>query len=217
MTKEEILGRLESLPFIEIFHVEETCAVVYNQQAETDFTVRFAEFFTKEDLKALIHICSGIPKELQFDSASMAEYLWQVMDHNAFLTLGGLWFVWEDADYSRIAKFHEYGDAVLLPEYKATGCMWFQRQVCIVDVGRILAQLEKKYPNYREDPDFDATGYLRRELVVTALHELRHLMLDTNPALPIDQYPLELGNEAMVERYAQELCEDNSIAHIFTN
>ena len=204
MTREEILGRLESLPFIDIFEVTEQQVVAYDLHTETDFAIHFAESFSKETLKALIHVPSEIPAQLQFHVDALTDYLWETMDHNAFLTLNGLWYVCSDEDYRAIAHTHDYDEAITLPEQDAQGCMWFSRQVCIVDVSRIL----------KKNPGADITQ-LRRELMVTTLHELRHLMLDTNPALPIDEYPLELGKEFLVERYAQEVCEDLQIAHIF--
>ena len=211
MTRQEILDSLESCPFVEIFEVTREQVVAYNQNAATDFTIRFAEPFTKEDLRALIHVLPDIPAALRPDADALAEYLWEVMDRNAFLTLGGLWYVYSDAQYAQIARFHGYDEAVTLPDHDAKGCMWFARQVCIVDVRRIEQYLARKNPN----PDFDPLGYLRRDVVVTTLHELRHVMLDTNPVLPIDDYPLELGTEFMVERYAQDICEDACILHIF--
>lgn len=203
-TKQEILGRLESLPFIDIFEVTEQQVVAYDLHTETDFAIRFAETFTKEDMRALIHVSPEIPAALQFDVDKLTDYLWDVMDHNAFLTLNGLWYVCSDADYRIVSQFHDCDEAIILPEHDSMGCMWFSRQVCIVDVGRIK----------RKHPGADV-AQLWRELVVTTLHELRHLMLDTNPALPIEEYPLELGSEFMVERYAQEICEDGQITNIF--
>jgi hypothetical protein len=215
MTQQEIIGRLESLPFLDIFEVNEQYAVAYDQRNATDFTIRFAEHFTKKDLKALIHVSPEIPKRLQFDLDRLTQYLWSVMDHNAFLTLSGLWYVYSDNDYHTVARFHGCEDAIFLPEHNAKGCMWFDRQVCIVDVRRIEQYLERKNPRHWKNPHFHSVDYLRRELIVTTLHELRHLMLDTNPTLPIDEYPLELGSEFLVERYAQDTCEDTSISHIF--
>jgi hypothetical protein len=204
ITRQEIMSRLSSLPYIEIFEVTEEYVVAYNQYNETDFTIRFAEYFTKKDLKDLIHVSPNIPEELQFDLDMLVDYLWEVMDHNAFLTLNGLWYVCGDEEYRSIAQYHDCADALVLPEHDAMGCMWFVRQVCIVDVARILRHTPKNLPSFR-----------KRELIVVTLHELRHLMMDTNPALPEDVYPLKLGSEFMVERYAQEACDDNQIAHIF--
>ena len=215
MTRQEILGRLESLPFIDIFEVADRWVVAYNSYTGTDFTVHFAESFTKQDLKERLHISPQIPAFLRPDPDALTDYLWEVMDPNAFLTLSGLWYVCSDADYETVAQFHSCGDAAVLPEHAAKGCMWYARQVCIVDVRQIGQFLQRKNPNHWKDPNFDSVGFLRREVVVTTLHELRHLMLDTNPALPAEEYPLELGTEFMVERYAQDTCEDTRIPPIF--
>ena len=215
MTKQEIMGRLESLPFIHIFEETEHQVVAFNQHTASDFHIHFPEYFSKDDLKAHIHISAAIPAFLQFDVDAMATYLWTHMDHNAFLTLNGLWFVWNEEDYHEIASVYDCGEATILPEHKAKGCMWYARQVCIVDVQQIILYWQRKQPRFLKTPEQEAIIYLRRDLVVTTLHELRHLMLDTNPVL-WDDYPEEVGTEFQVERYAQEICEYTDIVHIFT-
>ena len=119
MTRQEIMSRLEDLPFLDIFEVTEEYAVVYDQHNETDFTVRFAEHFTKQHLKELIHVCPDMPSCLRFDVDMLTDYLWSVMDHNAFLTLAGLWYVYNEEDYQKLARFHSCHDGALLPEHKA--------------------------------------------------------------------------------------------------
>lgn len=208
------MGRLESLPFIHIFEETERYVVAYNQHTASGFQICFPEHFTREDLKSRIHISANIPSFLQFDIDTMAAYLWAHMDNNAFLTLNGLWFVWNAEDYREIARFHECDEAILLPEHKAKGCMWYARQVCIVDVQQIILYWQRKQPSHKKTPDFEAVTYLRRDLVVTTLHELCHLILETNPAFWED-YPEEMGTEFQVERYAQETCEYKDIIHVF--
>lgn len=188
--------------------------VAYNQHTASGFQVCFPEHFTQDDLRSRIHISPSIPSFLQMDADAMASYLWEHMDHNTFLTLNGLWFVWNTEDYREIARFHECDDAIVLPEHKAKGCMWYARQVCIVDARQIVLYWQRKQPAGITASDGEATAYLRRDLVVTTLHELRHLILDTNPAFWED-YPEELGTEFQVERYAQEICEYKDIIHIF--
>ena len=165
-------------------------------------------------MKNRTHISPEIPSLLQPDIDALTDYLWTHMDHNAFLTLNGLWFVWNEADYIQIARFHACGDAAILPEHRAKGCMWYARQVCIVDVKQIVLYWQRKQPGTQHTPDAEDIAYLRRDLLVTALHELRHLLLDTNPAL-WDDYPAEFATEFQVERYAQEICEYRDISHIF--
>jgi hypothetical protein len=47
------------------------------------------------------------------------------MDHNAFLTLNGLWYVCSDEDYRAIAHTHDYDEAITLPEQDARGVCGF--------------------------------------------------------------------------------------------
>lgn len=215
MTKAELLDGLRTLPFIEIFEETREQVVAYDTRCETDFVVRFSEYYTREDLKALIHISPAIPPCLQLDIDALTDYLWEVMDHNAFLTLNGLWYVYDGEEYEDIARFYEHDEILSLREHDAKGYMWFARQVCVVDIRGIIRFMERKNPNRLKDVGYDRTEYLRRDVIVTSLHELRHIMLETNPTLPLEDYPEELGTEFMVERYAQDHCVDDQILQIF--
>lgn len=215
MTRRDIISALEEHPFVDIFQISDSYAVVYDQSTATDITYYFPERYLPQHLMDKIHICPDMPSSLQIDKNTLTAYLWETMDHNAFLTLSGLWYVCSDEDYRFVARFHQCDEAVLLPNYDALGCMWYARQVCIVDVGRILKRLQKQHHRYQADPDFDPVVFLRKKLLITTLHELRHLMLDTNPALPTDAYPIELGGEFFVERYAQEVYAESDSSQVF--
>ena len=208
------MGRLESLPFIHIFEETERSVVAFNQFTASDFQICFPEYFTRDDLKERIHISEKIPALLRFDLDAMADYLWNHVDHNMFLTLSGLWFVWDEGDFAEISRFHECDEVIVLAEHKAKGYMWYARQVCIVDIRQIISYWQRKQPDGVEMWSQEAVTYLRRDMVVTALHELRHLIIETNPVF-WEEYPAELGTEFQVERYAQEICEYADIFHIY--
>ena len=121
----------------------------------------------------LIHIQSEIPAYLQFNADALTDYLWEVMVQHVLLTLNSLWYVCPETDYRTIDQFYDCNEAATVPDRNTKGCVLFAKQVCIMDVARIL----------KEHPDA-CMPKLRREPVVTTLHELRHLVFYTNPSYP---------------------------------
>lgn len=205
MSRAEIVAELQSRIGIEIFELTDEYVIFYDEGNATDTTIRFAESYTKEDLKAVIHISPSVPPELRPNVDALVDYLWEVMDHYAFLTLNGLWYIYSDEDYRTFARFHGYEDGRLLQEANSRGCMWFDRQVCIVDARRVR--------QWHPDASLD---HIHWDLIMITLHELRHLMMDTNPTLPAEEYPPELGSELKVRQFAWDLCEEERIAPIFS-
>lgn len=68
------------------------------------------------------------------------------------------------------------------------------------------------------DPWFSVENQYHIGVLQTAIHELRHLQMDTNPFLPEDTYPVEESSEEAVEAYCRDVFEDNLILeNIFPN
>lgn len=86
------------------------------------------------------------------------------------------------------------------------GKVWFYRNVAIIDVQNIVKSAEEV-----EKEDIEL-GYPSRkhqdvieQIVLTMVHELRHLMLDTNIVLSEEEYPTNLGSESKVEQFARDI------------
>ena len=64
----------------------------------------------------------------------------------------------------------------------------------------------------REVADISVSDYEKDKeyqigLLVTLIHEMRHLMLETNPFLPEDEFPEEMKDEDEVEEFARNAYE----------
>ena len=137
-----------------------------------------------------------------YNVKKFAKYLLDNVDENAFLTLETLCFVANENDYNDLAKKFNCCAPYDFHAHREMGVMWFDKNVCIVDVANIAKRVKT----------FESNEHLlktQREIVVTAVHELRHLMLDTNIVLPYSEYPEELGRECRVEDYAQDVVSEN--------
>ena len=200
MNREEILYALHQIPEVEIGEVTNDICVVFDNNTGKCFQYEFN--MTEKLLASKIEVSDGIPRSLQVDVDKLAAYLLSNVDENAFLTLECLCFVAGEQDYDRLAKRYNCCEPYDFHSHKEMGVMWFDHNVCIVDVANIAHRIKKT----EGDKHLLKT---QREIVVTAVHELRHLMLDTNIVLPYSEYPEELGRECRVEDYAQDVVDKN--------
>ena len=200
MNREEILYALHQLPDVEIGDITNDVCVVFDNNTGKCFQYEFN--MTEKLLASKIQVSSSIPKSLQVDVDKLAKYLLNNVDENAFLTLECLCFVANEQDYDQLAKRFNCCAPYDFHAHRELGVMWFDHNVCIVDVANIANRIK----------DFESDEHLiktQREIVVTAVHELRHLMLDTNIVLPYSEYPEELSGEYRVEEYAQDVVDQN--------
>ena len=130
-----------------------------------------------------------------------------------------IWSVSEDTEQFELQDFKDSGLVHLQERFEddyalelgdeLLGVMWYERNAVVINMGEIVRTGEwiDRESIDVEDPYFSAENQIIIGLLTTALHELRHLQMDTNIVLPLDEYPLELGNEAAVEEYCREAFE----------
>ena len=82
------------------------------------------------------------------------------------------------------------------------GITWVERNVCIVDVKVIQECME-------EGSISSSMSAFNRAICITIIHELRHLLLETNILLDDNEYPSELSEEDAVEEYGIDVYEHN--------
>ena len=210
LTKEEILAGFQADPYLEIFEENEKQAVVYDQLDGNVITYHYPEHYTPRDLREKIRIPSVMPKQAEIDQDKLVAFLWKYLDHNAFVTLDSLWIVNRFEDYQIIADWYNDADIYDTAQVGAKGFFWYAHQVCVVDVPQIISWIKDNL-----GADENDIKQLREEILATALHELRHQMMDATLVLPRDAYPREWGKEFLVERYARELCDDSDLYEIF--
>lgn len=93
------------------------------------------------------------------------------------------WYSWEDNEHY-------------------VGKMLTQHQIVLINEPVIHKMAHEMAEDEQEENKEYEIGIL-----TTLLHEMRHLMLDTNPFLPEEEFPEELKEEENVEEFARETYE----------
>ena len=200
VNREEILSSLQQLPGVELSVVMPDYCVIYDDKfgkiSQFNFNI------SSEQLASKIHISDSAQKHAPMDKTKLAEYLINNVDEHAFLTLEELYIVADESDYERLAG--EYQDPSVLDffESKERGVMWFDHNVCIVDVKNIIERCKITETSNLE-------FRIKRRIIGVIIHELRHLMLDTTLVLPEDKYPRILGHEFRVDDYAFDVTDSS--------
>lgn len=194
---------------------------VWDEDDDKEIAFYFLEKMGIKDLASRIHISKQIPDKLKIAPEELAAYLWRVCDKNAFLTMSGMYIFWDgddeddEIDPLRENLCNEYGDeyALYIAEDPLLGQLWRDRNFVAINASSIWKAAQEdaeENADMQIDPWFSKESSYARGVLMTAIHELRHLQLDTNPFLPEDAYPLYLAKEQEVEKYCREVYEANS-------
>ena len=202
MRREDILCSLQQLVGVEIAEATNDSCTIYD-----DVNGKVTQFnfnMTKELLASKIHISNSVISHIPMNKEKLAEYLFNNVDKNAFLTLDGLYFVYDKSDYEELGEVYNDCTPMEFYETKERGVMWFDHNVCIVGVKNIIERV-------MQTETHNEVFCIKRRIVGVTIHELRHLMMDTTLVLPEDEYPPILGHEYRVDDYAFEVT-DNTVA-----
>jgi hypothetical protein len=207
MRAEEIKAALQELASdkeIEILQETDDGILVYDLEYGKEIAYNLN--MTVEKLIDKIYINPSIPKYCMPDKKKVAEYLIKHLPVDAFYTLNKICFVYgEEADCETLAQFFDedvdWAREVILSDN--LGKMWFEYNSVLIDVKNIIESAEQIA---REDramgwPSSERTDTMR-QIAITLIHELRHLMLDTNIVLSEEEYPVNLSAEESVEHFA---------------
>lgn len=197
-------------------------ALLWDNRDTKFIPVHFLECMDMERLMDLIKISPDLPYEFRINKRILAEYLWNVCDRDAFLTLNEIVVIWSehfevdedftDTELKRLQE--EYADDYALSLSDGfLGMFWFERNIVVINMGEIVRTSAKIVEENKDlhDAVFSFEHQILVGLLTTAIHELRHLQLDGNIFLPEDKYPLALADEYAVEEYCRDVFERNSI------
>jgi len=217
MDKQSIIHSLKLLADegeIEILSEDEKSITVWdNSECGKELTFYFREHNTYRNLAKRVFISPTIPKVYKpfFTKHCVMKTLLEKIDPNCFMTMTALFIVWDDNKDNETDKFrskledltddeyaHEIGDGLL-------GITWWERNVCIISASQIIHTVLEMY----EEDDYQFKEEVEIGFWTTVIHELRHLLLDTNIILPENEYPQELASEDNVEEYCRKHFENN--------
>ena len=212
MEKQDIIHSLNELKHndeIEILEQSRNSICLYDYQDGKEIVYTFKR--SKTNLASHIHISRYIPKKYRPNREKLVQYLLR-LPADMLLTLNDIWFVWSFEDYETMVEYYDEDSAYAsdLWDGECLGKMWFSQNVAIIDVQNILnsaIEIEKQDIAF----GFNGNAYqdTLEQIAVTAIHEIRHIMMDTNIILPEDEYPIYLASEAEVEEFAREWIREN--------
>ena len=171
-----------------------------------ELTFYFKEYFTYGSISRRVYVSPYIPKPYKstFNKKLIVDALLNKIDTNCLLTMKALFIIYDDRDRERLMALtnDEYALEIGMD---LVGVTWWERNICIVNANEIIAVAKEVHG--------DDKHYLQQEVEIglgtTIIHELRHLLLDTNILLPEDEYPIELASEEMVEEYCRNFYENH--------
>ena len=216
--------REESTFSIEV-ETEKQITVWDNEDAK-NLSFHFLEEYTASDLASRIHISKDIPQQFQVDRKALADYLWNVFDRNGFITLEELVILWSEPeepdtyepsdfiDFERQRLYEEYSDEYAFEIGDGyLGQEWFERNIAFINMGEIVRCCREVAEENKDlsDPWFSFENQVVTALLTTAIHELRHIQMDTNILLPEEVYPTYLASEEAVEDYCRDVFENNPV------
>lgn len=142
--KEEVVnGTMEILE--QNFH----SVLVWDNENDKEIKFSFSEFLNEKTVRDVIYISDTIPEKWQIDADELAKYLWRVCDRNSFITLSGIYILWDpwivddeddNSDPYRQKLEDETGDeyANCLAEAPLLGQLWFERNIVAINAASIM-------------------------------------------------------------------------------
>lgn len=145
------------------------------------------------------------PKNTSYDIdfESIVRFVFAHADKELFTTLDSIFFVYDENGLNDLYKHtgDEYAlECIDLDE--CVGLLWYEKNIVIVNVGLIIRTSEEI-----EDYDIPAAEHIEEGIITTLVHELRHLMADTNYLLTEEECPSSECQEDAVEEYARRFSD----------
>lgn len=226
LTKAFVTNAIAKNESLTVEESDENGFLVWDEDDAKLIPFRFLENMSAQTVADQIYVSPDIPAKFQVDKALLADYLWNSCDRNTFMTLDEVVVIWskpEDPENFDRPDFIDSGIKHLYEKFGdeyayelgegLLGQLWFERNTVIVNMGEIVRTAERIA---HENSEFGSSyfSFENQTLVgflTTAIHELRHLYMDTNIILPEDIYPLSLCSEEAVEAYCREAFENSRI------
>jgi hypothetical protein len=197
------LKELEEKGELEVLNVSRNSMSVYDFQDGKEITYTFKR--SKSGLTKHVHISKRIPQKYRPNKEKVLAYL-LALPNDMLLTLNELWILWDEDDYTMMTDYHDVDSAWVESLYAENlfGRMWFDQNTAIINMQNIVnSALEEEYEDYKLGLPSHLELDICEQTVLTLVHEVRHVMMDTNIILPEDEYPIHLAGENAVEDFAR--------------
>ena len=141
--------------------------------------------------------------QYDIDFRGICDFVFAHVERELFTTLDALFFVFNEEGLDEV--FDYTGDEYALECIdmdEDIGLMWYEKNIIVINVGLIQKSSEDLADEFRSAASHASDG-----IVMTIVHELRHLMLETNVLLPEEKYPDYEVTEAAVEEYTRQFAD----------
>lgn len=165
---------------------------------------RKPEYCTKDELEKLIFVGNVADKRItpEFLANVLSDAYSGILD-DMMAVLRGIAVISEDQDVKKLSEAWNI-DEDEIRDVEPTNCIgvtWFQKRIAIIYEQAVI---ETSREIAKEDPSEPFGRIYLRGICSTAIHECRHVMLDCNPFLDEDEYPVYLQSEEEVEEFCRD-------------
>lgn len=194
----------------EIIEITDEYVSYYDCVDDSTKEFRFEEACTDEYVKSLIRLGEGVKKH-GLTEQFIVDVLKKAFGddyYDAVCTMTGIIIPSNEEEFRQMLKdVIRTGDDVdewyeWCENEHCVGKMLHQHQIVLINEEEIRNMAkELAYDKWSEKREYDIG------IIVTIVHEMRHLMLDTNPFLSEEEFPEEMRTEESVEAFARERYE----------
>lgn len=214
--KEDIINILECEESLEVIEENKNGLLVYDNEDGKDIQITFIDNINYEWINNALYISPSIPTEYQINKDSLIKGLLSMIDKNTFLTLNKIVIAYNSKDMQYLIDYldDDYAEDILYSRKDVPlGIMYFNYNCAIVNYKGIIDCINKEI-----EEDIKVLGYttqsdkyeINKAFWETIVHELRHLLLETNPFATEEMYPYEMNSEENVEIYCKEFIIKNN-------
>lgn len=218
MNKELLIKELEEDEKIEngeIVERKEEGILYYDYDMGEEIFYRFGEFCTTKHLEEITHV-GAIAQNHGLTAQYITEMLKEAYNEGTefedmMCTLRGIYVISSEEEFVAAVKevlettddtdsLKDYlNDAFSYDDFEhLCGKTWYEKQTAFINekcIWELADELTDEFSSFENEYCIGIS--------TTTIHECRHLMLDTNPFLPENTYPIEESSEASVEEFCR--------------
>lgn len=207
LKKEEILQTISEeveQEDVEILEKDETHVSLWDNISDGYRYFYFDEHLTLKSLKERVYISSEADKLI--NPSNILSFIYNKIDRNALMVLNKIYFMCNEKDYEQLYQDTEDEYALYIMEDHLFGRNWTEQSIIIVDLTNIekaVKETEKEDLEYGLESHYYVDLY--REILLTIIHEFRHLVFGCNSYVSDEEYPWDLNTEEDVELYSKKI------------
>lgn len=209
--------------YLDICNVSHKCIELcdwYNHDIDRNYTITNPDYINLDWLKERLVVTKSVSElDYQIDTDALMGYINQFFPKELLTTLNRIVICNDgEKDFEELYNNPDFGDMVEicdLPDAdgdRYLGIYWFEFNVVAVNLGGIINCAKASLAEDIADGfafESDVADDVNREVIVTLVHELRHLA-QGNPYLPKEVLQQESDKEEDAEEFARNLVDEHN-------